>query len=66
MSLLAELRRRNVYRAAVLFPLQSDPRFAVFCRKIGLPAPGEKAVAASSIAAADSSFAVAPASERKP
>jgi hypothetical protein len=41
-SLFSELRRRNVLRATVLYApflgaYQGDPRFAAFCRKVGLP-----------------------------
>jgi serine/threonine-protein kinase len=56
----------ELYVYPFMFSLHSDPRFAAFCRKIGLPASGEKADAAAKIAAADSRFAISPASERMP
>jgi len=48
-----------------LMTMRSDPRFAPFCRKIGLPAPGEAAAAVPKIAASDSRPASAPDSEHK-
>jgi len=60
MWFVAELRRRNVHRAAVFHAASA------WLPVIGLPAPGEKAQAVSRIAAADSRSATALASERKP
>ena len=56
----------EIYVYPFMFPLQSDPRFAAFCRKVGLPVPGEKTEAVPKVAAVGSISGYALASERVP